>query len=80
MHLRDLELGVDLGLDLHHLPGAAQGVEKGPEVVGGGDSAAAIVAGGQAADLKEGIRMAAESIDSGAAKRKLDALIEMTNA
>ncbi len=39
------------------------------------NAAAALVAGGIAADLKEGIARAAESIDSGAALRKLDALI-----
>lgn len=39
------------------------------------NAAAALVAGGVAADLKEGIARAAESIDSGAALRKLDALI-----
>jgi anthranilate phosphoribosyltransferase len=39
------------------------------------NAAAALVAGGIAADLAEGIARAAESIDSGAALRKLDALI-----
>ncbi len=39
------------------------------------NAAAALVAGGVAADLTEGIARAAESIDSGAALRKLDALI-----
>lgn len=43
------------------------------------NAAAGIVAGGRAADLEEGIKLAEESIDSGAALRKLEMLIEMTN-
>ena len=43
------------------------------------NSAAAIVAGQKAPDLKAGIAVAAESIDSGAAMRKLEQLIESTN-
>lgn len=39
------------------------------------NAAAALVAGGAAADLREGIARAAESIDSGAALRALEALI-----
>jgi anthranilate phosphoribosyltransferase len=39
------------------------------------NSAAALVAAGRAADLLEGVRLAAESIDSGAARAKLDALV-----
>jgi len=39
------------------------------------NAAAALVAGGAAADLKEGIARAAESIDSGAALRTLEGLI-----
>ena len=42
------------------------------------NSAAAIVAGGKAKDLKEGIAVAAQAIDSGAAKRKLEQLVEIT--
>ncbi|MEM7391237.1 MAG: anthranilate phosphoribosyltransferase, partial [Verrucomicrobiota bacterium] len=44
------------------------------------NAAAAIVAGGQAETLSDGVEKAAESIDSGAAQAKLDALIERTNA
>jgi anthranilate phosphoribosyltransferase len=42
------------------------------------NAAAALVAAGRAADFLEGARLAAESIDSGAARRKLDALITFT--
>ena len=43
------------------------------------NSAAALVAAGHAKDFPEGIRLAAESIDSGAAMKKLLALAEFTN-
>ena len=39
------------------------------------NAAAALVAAGRAADFKEGARLAAQSIDSGAAREKLEALI-----
>jgi len=42
------------------------------------NAAAAIVAAGRAGDFFEGARVAAESIDSGAARRKLDALAAFT--
>jgi len=42
------------------------------------NAAAALVAAGRAADFLEGARIAAESIDSGAALKKLDALIAFT--
>ncbi len=57
-------------------------------ILGGGDgpkrdivlmnAAAALVVGGKARDLKEGVGLAARSIDSGAAQRKLEALIELS--
>lgn len=54
--------------------------EKGPRrsivIV---NAAAAIVAGGRAVDFLEGAQMAAESINSGAARNKLDALLAFTN-
>jgi anthranilate phosphoribosyltransferase len=40
------------------------------------NAGAAIVAGGKAADIPEGVRLAAESIDSGAALQKLERLVE----
>jgi anthranilate phosphoribosyltransferase len=36
------------------------------------------VAAGRAKDFLEGVRLAADSIDSGAARKKLDALIAFT--
>lgn len=42
------------------------------------NAAAALVAAGKADDLKEGIRLAEEAIDSGRAAQKLDALITYT--
>lgn len=43
------------------------------------NSAAAILAGGKAKDLKEGFKLAAQAIDSGAAAKKLDEWIAFTN-
>jgi anthranilate phosphoribosyltransferase len=43
------------------------------------NAAAAIVAAGRAGDFFEGARLAADSIDSGAARKKLDALIASTS-
>jgi anthranilate phosphoribosyltransferase len=42
------------------------------------NASAALVAAGRAADFREGARLAAQSIDSGAARKKLDALIAFT--
>jgi anthranilate phosphoribosyltransferase len=42
------------------------------------NAAAALVAGGKARDLKEGVGVAAQSIDSRAAARKLDALVTLS--
>ena len=44
------------------------------------NAAAALVAGGLAGDLREGLRLGAEAIDSGKATRKLDELVEFTGA
>jgi anthranilate phosphoribosyltransferase len=43
------------------------------------NAAAALVAAGKADSLKEAMPLAAESIDSGAARAKLGALVEFTN-
>jgi anthranilate phosphoribosyltransferase len=43
------------------------------------NSAAGLAASGRAADLKDGVRIAAESIDSGAALKKLEAMRAFTN-
>src|SRR5881409_733553 len=42
------------------------------------NAAAALVAGARARDLKEGVELAARSIDSGAARSKLESLIRLT--
>jgi anthranilate phosphoribosyltransferase len=42
------------------------------------NAAAALVAGGKARDLKEGVGLAAQAIDSGAALRKLEALVDLS--
>jgi len=44
------------------------------------NSGAALFVGGAADSIAQGMRLAAESIDSGKAQAKLDRLIEMTNA
>ena len=44
------------------------------------NAAAALLVGGQARDLKEAARRAADSVDSGAAQEKLDQLVRATNA
>jgi len=44
------------------------------------NAAAALVAAGRAKDFLDGVRIAAESIDSGAAREKLDALVAFSSA
>jgi len=44
------------------------------------NAAAALLVAGKAADLREGAAMAAESIDSGAARRVLEAMVRITTA
>ena len=44
------------------------------------NAAAALLAGSKAGDLKEGVELAARSLDSGAARRVLDKLVEFSNA
>ena len=44
------------------------------------NSAAALVVSGTVEDLKSGVEVARESIDSGAAKAKVDALAALTSA
>jgi anthranilate phosphoribosyltransferase len=43
------------------------------------NAALAIVAGGKAETIQEGIRVAEDCLDSGAARKKLDALVELTH-
>jgi len=42
------------------------------------NAAAALVAGARARDLKEGVGLAAQSIDGGAARRKLESLVTLS--
>jgi anthranilate phosphoribosyltransferase len=42
------------------------------------NASAALVAAGRAADFRDGVRLAAESLDSGAAREKLDAFVAFT--
>jgi len=44
------------------------------------NAAAALVIAGRASDLREGAAMAAESIDSGAAKARVEGLARLTSA
>ena len=44
------------------------------------NSAAALVVGGKADDLREGAKLAAEALDSGAARAKLDRIVAVSNA
>jgi len=44
------------------------------------NASAALVAAGRAGSFKDGVRIAAESIDSGAAREKLDSLVRFTQA
>ena len=43
------------------------------------NTAAALIVGGKASDLKDGVKIAADVIDSGKAKQKLDEWIELSN-
>ena len=42
------------------------------------NAAAALMAGGRARELKEGVALAARSIDEGAARAKLDVLVALS--
>ncbi len=54
------------------------GQKGGPRDAVLANAAAALVAGGAAADLAEGMKLAAESVDCGAAREKLDRLRELS--
>ena len=43
-------------------------------------TAAALIVAGRSADLRDGVALAAKSLDSGAAKTRLDRLIAISNA
>jgi len=57
-----------------------QGDQGSPRNVVLLNSGAALYVSGSAATLQDGIRLGADSIDSGRARQKLDQLVEMTNA
>jgi anthranilate phosphoribosyltransferase len=44
------------------------------------NAAAALVVGGKARDLKQGVGLTAQSVDSGAAAGKLSALVELSRS
>ena len=44
------------------------------------NAAAGLVVAGRAKDLKQGVGLAAKSINSGAAKERLDRLVQVSNA
>jgi len=54
------------------------GQKGGPRDAVLANAAAALVAGGAAADLRAGVRLAAQAIDSGAARQKLDRLVSLS--
>lgn len=62
---------------LHALLDGAQGAYRDAVLL---NSAAALIVADKAANLKEGVEIARTSIDSGAAKAKVAALIRLTNA
>jgi anthranilate phosphoribosyltransferase len=57
-----------------------EGHEGAPRDVVLFNSGAALYVAGSAATVRDGIRLAAESIDAGKARQKLQQLVEMTNA
>ena len=85
--LVDLKQDYSAAKPAHTLPTAA--VDKWLDVLEGNhgpardmvlvNSAAALVAAGDASMLKEGVSIAAKSIDEGVAKDKLDSLIELSH-
>ncbi|MCD6230694.1 MAG: anthranilate phosphoribosyltransferase [Dehalococcoidia bacterium] len=62
---------------LHHILNGERGAKRDVVVM---NTAAALVAGNQASDLKEGARIAEKSIDSGKARAKLDELITFSRS
>jgi anthranilate synthase/phosphoribosyltransferase len=73
--LRGGDAGENAEITRQVLSGADQGARRDAVVL---NAAAALAAGGKAAGLREGIRLAAESIDSGAAQAVMDRLATFT--
>lgn len=79
-HISEL-LGDDAPTNAHILRGILSGdIRDAKRDVVLLNAGAALVAAGTAADLTEGIRMATDTLDSGLALAKLDALIEMSQS
>jgi anthranilate phosphoribosyltransferase len=70
--------GGDATRNAHLIRGIFEGEKTPRRDIVVANASAAIVAGGRAADFFEGALLAAQSIDSGAAGKKLDALIAFT--
>jgi anthranilate phosphoribosyltransferase len=75
--LRGGDAGVNARITRDILTGADTGPRRQIVVL---NAALALVAGGKAENLREGIAVAAACIDSGGARRKLQGLIEMSNS
>ena len=72
-------LGGDVQKNTEMILAILDGEEGGPRSVTLLNAGAAIYAADQAGSISEGVRMAKQSIDSGAAKARLNALIEHSN-
>lgn len=70
------DAAVNAGILLDVLEGRDRGAKRAVVLLNAG---AVIYVSGLAADLREGVELAAKSIDSGAARAKLQTLIEVTN-
>jgi anthranilate phosphoribosyltransferase len=70
--------GGDVSLNARILKDVLAGQQGAPRDAVLANAAAALVAGGATADLKAGVAMAAESIDRGAAREKLETLARLT--
>ena len=73
-------VGGDPALNARVLRDVLAGHRGAPRDAALANAAAALVAGGAAADLPSGVRLAAEAIDRGAAAEKLARLVAMTSA
>jgi anthranilate phosphoribosyltransferase len=72
--------GGDVELNGRILRDVLEGQKGGPRDAALANAAAALVVGGAASDLCDGVRLAAETIDSGAALEKLERLRAMSHA
>jgi anthranilate phosphoribosyltransferase len=70
--------GGDANRNARILTDVLGGQVGGPRDAALANAAAALVAAGAAADLREGVRLGAEAVDRGAASEKLARLVEAT--